>query len=203
MIGLIDYGLSNLACVQSAINYLGYKSIVIKKHNEFKNISKIILPGVGAFGDAIKNLKKREILDQLNETVVGKKKAFLGICLGAQLICKSSEEFGFHEGLGWVDAKVKKIKTTDENLRIPHVGWNNINVLKKNILFKNIPDESLFYFTHSFAIFTDKDSVSLAECEHSEKFSAAVNVENIFAVQFHPEKSQKMGLKLLKNFLDL
>ena len=128
-------------------------------------------------------------MDQLNETVV-EKKSILGICLGAQLICKSSEEFGFHKGLGWVDAKVKKIKTNDENLRVPHVGWNNINVLKKNILFKNIPDDYLFYFTHSFAIFTDKDTVSLAECEHSENFQQQLMLKISLLFNFIQKKSK-------------
>ncbi len=202
-IGIIDYGLSNLACVNSAVNFLGFKTRLIKKPDDFRNVSKIILPGVGAFGDAMDNLSQRNLLDELNENIIEKEKYFLGICLGAQLICRKSEEFGVTKGLGWIDADVKKIHSKNENLRIPHSGWNNIELLKKNILFKEIPSDSLFYFTHSFGIFNNDRSTVIGECNHGETFSVALNYKNIFGVQFHPEKSQKMGLTLLKNFLRL
>ncbi len=201
MIGLIDYGLSNLVCVQSAINYLGYKTTIVKKHNELKNISKIILPGVGAFGDAIKNLKKQGLFSELEEQVFVKKKYFLGICLGAQLICKESEEFGNHKGFGWINASVRKIKSNDLSVRVPHSGWNNLILKKDDPILKEINEECLFYFTHSFGIFLDNPSQEIATCSHGENFSVIVNHKNIYGVQFHPEKSQQKGLELLSNFL--
>ena len=130
MIGVIDYGLSNITCVCSAIKYLGKKFVIADSPQTLRNVDKIILPGVGAFGDAIKNLKKQNLFGELEEQVLVKKKLFLGICLGAQLICKESHEFGDHKGFGWINASVRKIKSNDPSIRVPHSGWNNL-ILKK------------------------------------------------------------------------
>ena len=120
MIGVIDYGLSNITCVCSAIKYLGKKFTIVDSPQTLRNVDKIILPGVGAFGDAIKNLKKQNLFGELEEQVLVKKKLFLGICLGAQLICKESQEFGDHKGFGWINASVRKIKSNDPSIRVPH-----------------------------------------------------------------------------------
>ena len=203
MIGVVDYGLSNITCVCSAISYLGKEFVKIDKPDELKKVDKIILPGVGAFGDAIKNLKKRKLFYELEEQILVKKKLFLGICLGAQLICKTSEEFGNHEGFGWIDGHVRKILSNSRSIRVPHSGWNNLDIKNDNILLKNIGEESLFYFTHSYGIFLKDKSQETASCSHGERFSVIINHKNIYGVQFHPEKSQQKGLTMLSNFLFL
>ncbi len=203
MIGIIDYGLSNIACVKAAVEYSGYQVKIIKHPSEIDMVEKVILPGVGAFPDAIKEINKKRLIHPLEENILKKKKPFLGICLGAQLICKSSNEFGFNRGFGWINAEVRKINFLNKNLRIPHTGWNNIEFDKKDIILEEIKKDSLFYFTHSYAIFEEKEKHTLAYCDHQEKFSAIVKYENIYATQFHPEKSQKYGLKLLSNFLKI
>ncbi len=203
MIGVVDYGLSNITCVCSAISYLEKKFVIIDKPNELKKVEKIILPGVGAFGDAVKNLKKKKLFYELEEQILVKEKFFLGICLGAQLICKTSEEFGNHEGFGWIDGYVRKIIPNTPSIRVPHSGWNNLNIKKKNTLLTNINEESLFYFTHSYGIFLNDKTQETASCYHGENFSVIINRKNIFGVQFHPEKSQQKGLTMLSNFLFL
>ena len=203
MIGIVDYGLSNIACVKAAVEYLGYQVKIIKYPSDIDTVEKVILPGVGAFPDAIKEIYKKKLIHSLEVNILKKKKPFLGICLGAQLICKSSNEFGFNRGFGWINAEVRKINFINKNLRIPHTGWNNIEFNKKDIILEEIKKDSLFYFTHSYAIFEEKEKYTLAYCDHQEKFSAMVKYENIYATQFHPEKSQKYGLKLLNNFLKI
>ena len=203
MIGVIDYGLSNITCVCSAIKYLGKKFTIVDSPQTLRNVDKIILPGVGAFGDAIKNLKKQNLFGELEEQVLVKKKLFLGICLGAQLICKESQEFGDHKGFGWINASVRKIKSNDPSIRVPHSGWNNLILKKNNPILKEISEDCLFYFTHSYGIFLDNPSQEIAMCSHGETFSVVVNHDNIYGVQFHPEKSQQKGLELLSNFLFL
>ena len=203
IIGIVNYDLSNIFCVCSAVNYLGFKHKIINKPEDLKNVDKIILPGVGAFGDAINNLKKKQLFEALSHSVINQNKILLGICLGAQLICTSSTEFGFHEGFGWINAKVKKIKSKDKSFRIPHTGWDNFSVKKDCSLLTNIEKDSLFYFTHSYGVFCEDNVNIVANCNYSEVFSVIINHENIFGVQFHPEKSQKKGIELIKNFSHL
>tara|TARA_B100000282_G_scaffold292920_1_gene267383 strand:- start:477 stop:1088 length:612 start_codon:yes stop_codon:yes gene_type:complete len=203
MIGIIDYNMNNLTCVKSAIDYLGFKSKIIKNSKKLNEADKIILPGVGAFGDAIKNLENKSLVEALYDSVIQKKKPFLGICLGAQLICKESDEHGKNLGFGWFENKVQKI-IPNKFLRVPHNGWNNIRINNKSsLLLKNINDESLFYFNHSHAIDGRNLNHVSASCDHVTKFAAVIEKNNIFAVQFHPEKSQKDGLTLIKNFLSI
>lgn len=203
MIGIIDYNMNNLTCVKSAVNYLGFKSVIIKNPEKINEVDKIILPGVGAFGDAIQNLKKKKVIEALNEMVIIKKKPFLGICLGAQLICKESDEHGKNFGFGWFNNEVKKI-IPRKSFRVPHNGWNNLIVNNKSsLLLKNINNESLFYFNHSHAIVQKNLNNVSASCDHVVKFAAVIEKNNIFAVQFHPEKSQKDGLTVMKNFLTI
>ena len=205
MIVIIDYNLSNLNCVLSAVKYLGFEAKITNDLKYIKSASKLILPGVGAFPDAIKNLKKLNLIDVLNQKVLIEKIPFLGICLGAQLICKSSEEFELKEGLNWVNAHVKRLTTKNNSIRIPHTGWNDIVISKKKSLllegFSN--EENLFYFNHSYVIVKDEDHDVVGYCNHGKKFVSVIEKDNIFATQFHPEKSQKNGLKLLKNFLQI
>ena len=202
MIIIIDYKLSNLNGVKSAINYLGFEALITNNHEHIIKSSKIILPGVGAFPDAMQNLENLNLVNVLNDVVIHNKKPFLGICLGAQLICKESDEFGKNKGLGWIDATVKKIEINNLNLRLPHTGWDEVVNIKRSHLMNGINEKNnLFYYNHSHAIFSVNDEDVAAYCEYGKKFASIIEKENIFATQFHPEKSQKNGLKLLKNFL--
>ena len=197
---IINYGMGNLRSVQKAFEKIGFDAVISNEHDTIKNADKIVLPGVGAFADAMKNLNDLGLVELLNEEILTKKKPFLGICLGMQLIAKESEEFGETKGLGWLDAKIVKFVQSD--LKIPHVGWNEINLEKKSLLFKNIPDKKDFYFVHSYYFKADK-KYCIASCDYGINFICAVQKENIFATQFHPEKSQTYGLEILKNFASL
>ncbi|WP_348657805.1 imidazole glycerol phosphate synthase subunit HisH [uncultured Thalassospira sp.] len=202
-IAIVDYGLSNLSCVRSACHRLGYGSTVVSEGGKLHAFDKVILPGVGAFGDAMRNLNDQGLTDALNESVVGKGVPFLGICLGAQLTCSESDEFGYSKGLGWFDAKVRAIDTAHQILRVPHSGWDETQIKQSSPILKNIDEDSLFYFTHSHAIYDLNEDHAVSVCDYGTEFVAVMQKENIFATQFHPEKSQRMGLKLLDNFLRL
>lgn len=203
MIVIIDYEIGNTLSVKNAVEKLGYKSEITNNKNIINKSSHIILPGVGSFEKGIFNLKKYNLIEILDEEVLIKKKKFLGICLGFQLMCKTSEEFGLNEGLGWLDLKVTKIKSN--NLRLPHVGWNMVKIKNQGTnFFKKIDNKKMFYFNHSYAI---KNSESytfsdLMTCNYGEDFIAALKYKNLFGIQPHPEKSQKQGLQVIKNFID-
>ena len=203
MIAIVDYGLSNLTCVVSACRRLGFDPQVVTTGDQIGDASKVILPGVGAFGDAMANLSERGFVGPLDDAVLRERKPFLGICLGAQLICRSSDEFGRHEGLGWIDADVQRIDTRGESLRVPHSGWDDIEIIRDCALLADIEPGSLFYYTHSHAVYANDEQVVSAYCVYGAEFVSIMCKDNVFATQFHPEKSQKMGLKLLDNFLSL
>jgi glutamine amidotransferase len=172
--------------------------------DELEKAKKLILPGVGAFADGMKNLKQLGLVDALNRWVLKEKKPILGICLGCQLMAKESYEFGQHLGLGWIDASVVFLEPNDASLRVPHVGWDDAVQIKdkKSILFQGIPRDSLFYYTHSFKIICNQKEDVVAECDYGGVFAAGITHDNIYGTQFHPEKSQLQGLNLLKNFLE-
>ncbi|MAV29348.1 MAG: imidazole glycerol phosphate synthase subunit HisH [Legionellales bacterium] len=199
-IHIIDYGMGNLKSIINSLNYLGYENITVDDSET--NIQKsdfLILPGVGAFDQAMHNLESRGLIDPLNDSVIKQKKPILAICLGMQLIMQSSEEGETRNGLCWLDGNVELL-TPDNNLRIPHVGWNNLNIANKTYLFDGMGQSPDFYFVHSYHVLCDA-SLTLATCNYGYDFNAALNYENIFAFQFHPEKSQKNGLKLIDNIL--
>lgn len=203
MIAIIDYDLGNTLSVKNAVEKLGFKCEITNDKITINKSKYIILPGVGSFEKGISNLKKYNLTEILNEEIMVKKKKILGICLGFQLMCKNSEEFGLHEGLNWLDLKVTKIKNI--KLRLPHVGWNKIKINHSNSnFFNNIENQNMFYFNHSYAVrnsntykFSD-----LMTCDYGENFVAALKHENIFCIQPHPEKSQKHGLQIIKNFIE-
>ncbi len=198
---IVDYQMGNVMSVKKAFVKLGVAVKISSQINDFETADYIILPGVGAFRDGMSNLKELNLIDILTRKVLVEKVPFLGICLGLQLLAKSSSEHGFYDGLGWVDASVERL-TGNENIRIPHVGWNDVKPRQSDDpLFFGVED-LCFYFVHSFAMKPNDKSIVTSYCEYGEKFAASIRQENIFATQFHPEKSQNSGLKLLENFLN-
>lgn len=201
MLVIIDYGMGNVRSVAKAFEILGVNVLISNNADDIKKAERIIMPGVGAFSDGIERLKKLNLINALKDEILIKKKPFLGICLGMQLIAKQSEEFGIHKGLGWVDAEIKEFKFNDKRLKVPHVGWNNINIKKEGDLFNGIKDGTEYYFVHSYFMSCKEDIVT-ATCNYGIEFVSAIQKDNIFATQFHPEKSQTVGLKLLENFIN-
>ena len=203
MIAIIDYDVGNTLSVKNAVEKLGYECEITNDKIIINKSKYIILPGVGSFEKGISNLKKYNLIEILNEEILVKKKKILGICLGFQLMCKNSEEFGLHEGLGWLDLKVTKIKNV--KLRLPHVGWNKIKIINSNSNFFNkIENQNMFYFNHTYAV-QNSNTYKFSDlmiCEYGEDFVAALKHENFFCIQPHPEKSQKHGLQIIKNFIE-
>lgn len=204
MIAVVDYGMGNLASICKGLAYVGGDPVITSNPAEVVGAAKIVLPGVGAFGDGMAHLKQMG-MDQAIRTALTWGTPFLGICLGMQLLAKKSYEFGEYNGLGLLDAEVVKFDFASSlrPLSVPHVGWN---VVKFNLplpLFADIPNYSDFYFVHSYHLVCHNPGLVAAECDYGGPFVAAVAKEKIFAIQFHPEKSQRWGLQLLKNFVTL
>jgi len=198
---IVDYGLGNIRSVAEAVRRVGYGPLVSNKTEDLQKADKFILPGVGSFSDGMKNLYELGLVELLNRLVIKEARPILGICLGLQLMAKESHEFSYQEGLGWFDASAVKLQTGDDKLRVPHIGWNDLIQIRDNILFEGIPKEALFYYVHSYHLQCRDKDIVVGECEHGVRFSVALNKGNIYATQFHPEKSQSIGLMLLKNFL--
>ena len=196
--------MGNLRSVQKAFEKVGCEAIITNDHDTIRDSDKVVLPGVGAFKDGMKQLEKLGLIDILNQEVIKDKKPFLGICLGMQLIANKSYEKGETSGLGWVDGEVVKFdfSNSSKKLKIPHVGWNNVNFKNKNTLLNDIPNNSDFYFVHSYYFKTQEDILT-SVTDYGFDFVSSVNKNNIYAFQFHPEKSQKVGLKILENFVNL
>ena len=200
---IIGAGLGNIKSVQNIIKKVGGVSQIIKNPSDLPDDGKFILPGVGHFDYGIECLNNYNWIPILNDLVLLKKRPILGICLGMQLMCSSSEE-GEKKGLGWIDAEVKKIKINNTNLKIPHMGWNNIKIKKSCPIFDaNFEEEKRFYFVHSYyAVCNNVDDI-VCVVDYSFEMTVGFQNENIFGVQFHPEKSHKYGMNLFKNFLDI
>ncbi len=205
MIAIIDYGMGNLPSVLNSLESINIAARITDQLTDIQNADGLILPGVGAFGDGMRNLADRHLVEILNEEVLVKAKPILCICLGQQLIATDSSEFGQHRGLGWIEGSVKKIASPDPTFKIPHMGWNDVTIVKPEPLFKGIGAAPVFYFVHSYHIEPRGIYVECASatCFHGIPIVASLQHKNIFAVQFHPEKSQKDGLQLLKNFGEL
>lgn len=207
MITIIDYRAGNLQSVENAFEALGHETHITNDPDELRSASAIVLPGVGAFGDGMASLRELGLVDVLNKEVIEKKKPYLGICLGLQFLADESHEHGTHRGLGWLKGTVEKIKINDNNkFRVPHVGWNELNMKRPSLLFDNFSEGMVpvFYFVHSFSLVVaaeDQDVVT-STCWHDTDLTASIQKENIFGVQFHPEKSQKAGLRVLENFIN-
>lgn len=202
MVVIIDYGLGNLASVAKSFSAAGAETIITNNPTKIKKADKIVLPGQGAFADGLNNLKTSGLIQLLTQEVMNRKKPFLGICLGLQLLAESGLENGRHSGLGWIKGDAIKLKSLPP-LRLPHVGWDNINISKSSAIFNQIPNGADFYFVHSFYLEPNNKKIIAATCDYGQTFTVALQYKNIFATLFHPEKSQKFGQQLIKNFLSI
>ena len=201
MIAIIDYGMGNLASVQNAFLKLGYAAHTTNRPEEILAAEKVVLPGVGAFADAIANIRSLG-LDRTIYELVARGTPLLGICLGLQLLFTESYENGIHRGLDIIPGRVEKFQLPPQ-YKVPQIGWNNIEVNPGSRLLAGIPSGSYFYFVHSYYVVPDDESVVAARTKYGIKFVSAIEKGNLFATQFHPEKSSDLGLKILKNFGEL
>jgi len=204
MIVIIDYNMGNIGSIVNMIKKAGGESIVTSDVEIIKDAKKLILPGVGAFDSGMKNIEDLDLLDVLNKKVLVEKTPILGICLGMQLFCKCSEE-GAKPGLGWIDGVCNRFdfSTQGIGLRIPHMGWNSVEVKKSSPIMNNLPEEPAFYFVHSYHVVCNNADDILTTTNYGYDFCSSLNHENIYATQFHPEKSHKYGLSVIKNFVEL
>ena len=198
-IAIVNYGMGNIKSLSRSINHIGVTNVsYTNSYKELKKAEKIILPGVGSFSAAMKCIKKYELDVIIKELCFEENKPILGICLGMQLLCKTSEEGGLNNGLGFIDSRVCRFITQQYN--IPHVGFNQVKIVKKTKLFRGLQQNSDFYFNHSFNASINKKNTS-SVCDYNDLFSSSIEKNNITGVQFHPELSQTNGLILLKNFI--
>jgi imidazole glycerol-phosphate synthase subunit HisH len=194
--------MGNLRSVQKAFEVSGCNAVISNKHDVIKDANKIVLPGVGSFQDGMKNLFNLDLIDILNQEVLKNKKPFLGICLGMHLIARKGYENGETRGLSWVDAEVIKFdfEKSTKDIKVPHVGWNSAKYANYNNLFEGVNNKSDFYFVHSYHFKTNEQIVT-STTNHGKEFVSSIQKDNIYAFQFHPEKSQAAGLKIIKNFI--
>lgn len=201
MIAIIDYDAGNIKSVEKALQSFGQEVIITRDRDKLLSADKVILPGVGAFGDAMERLEAYDLISVIHE-IVEKKTPFLGICLGLQLLFDSSEEAPGVKGLGILPGKIVRFPS-DIGLKIPQIGWNSLSLPNKGRLFKGIEEGQFVYFVHSYYLIADEPSDVVATTEYGVTVHASVERGNVFACQFHPEKSSDVGLKILKNFIDL
>ena len=200
MIAIVDYGMGNKHSVLNALNFLGVAAEVTADPEKIRLADRLILPGVGAFGAAMENLNRSGLREAMNEAVLTRGRPFLGICLGMQLVAARGTEKGLFDGLGWIPGEVRLLSPDSTDIKLPHVGWNDISIEGDSPLFQGLKKERAFYFVHSYAICPENPAHVAACCDYGGRFVAAVARDNIFATQFHPEKSQKNGLTILENF---
>ena len=199
MVAIIDYDAGNIKSVEKAIQFLGKEAVITRNPEEILSATHVILPGVGSFGDAMEKLHKYGLIPVIHE-VVKRDIPFIGICLGLQLLFEKSEETPGVEGLGILKGKIKRIPDKDD-LKIPHIGWNSLKYPNKGRLYEGIAEESYVYFVHSYYLDAEDKEIVVATTEYGTEIHASVEKGNVFACQFHPEKSSSVGLKILENFL--
>lgn len=199
-LGVVDYGMGNLRSVVNSLTHLGYRAELVRDADRIKEFDKVILPGVGAFGQAMTNLDSAHMTDALHE-LASTGRPILGICLGMQLMCRESLEHGHHRGLGWLDATVLPFEASAD-LKVPHMGWNSLRFSREHPIRAEVPDGADVYFVHSYYVRCADPADEVAGCVYGSRFSAIVAKQNLVGMQFHPEKSQKFGLQLLRNFVE-
>jgi imidazole glycerol-phosphate synthase subunit HisH len=202
MITIVDYGMGNLGSIKNMFKYIGVEVEIESDVDNIKNASKILLPGVGSFDTAMKKINESDLKEVLNEKALKEQVPVLGICLGMQLLTNSSEEGGV-EGLGWIPAKTINFKDKiDKKYRIPHMGWNIVNKSKESLLTQGFEelDETMFYFVHSYFVKVEDEENSILKSNYGIEFNSAIQKDNIYGAQFHPEKSHKFGMKFFENF---
>jgi glutamine amidotransferase len=198
---IIDYGMGNLMSVLRAFELIGCSVTISNKIEDIEESSRIVMPGVGAFSAAMDNLRSLNIIEALTKKVIVDRVPFLGICLGMQLIAQDSYEHGHYEGLGWIPANVVKLES-GERLRVPHMGWSEIEPIDKpESIFNGVEGDKSFYFVHSYHVQCFDEDYIGSLCNYGQSFVSSLQYGNIYATQFHPEKSQKNGIQLLKNFI--
>ncbi|OGW54561.1 MAG: imidazole glycerol phosphate synthase, glutamine amidotransferase subunit [Nitrospirae bacterium RIFCSPLOW2_12_42_9] len=201
LIAIIDYGMGNLRSVEKAFEYVGHRAFVAKHPTDVSDASHVVLPGVGGFPECMKNLENTGMIDAVYKSIESGKQ-FLGICLGLQLLFSESEEFGCHNGLNILEGRVVRF-TPGHEFKVPHMGWNQIMIKREVPLLKGIPDNSFVYFVHSYYVIPSDKEIISTQSDYGGEFVSSVWKDNIFACQFHPEKSQEIGLRILKNFGDI
>lgn len=201
MIAIIDYGAGNLQSVKKALDFIGADSLITDDPQVILSADKVLLPGVGSFGDAMNSMRKNNLVETVKECAESGK-AFLGICLGLQLLFEESEESTGVEGLGIFKGKIKKFPS-NMGLKIPHIGWNSLSIKQNDTLFKNVPDNAYVYFVHSYYLVAENEKDVAAVTNYGMDFHSAVGKNNVFATQFHPEKSGDVGLQILRNFASM
>ena len=203
MIVIVDYSMGNLGSIRNMLKRIGYESVISSDIPDIMNAAKLILPGVGAFDNGMKSLIERELVPALSEKVIEGKTPFLGICLGMQLLTERSEE-GNSPGLGWIKGKTVRFDFGGPNvkLKVPHMGWNTVSPSKPSCLYADMYDDPRFYFVHSFHVACRDEGDILTRTHYGIDFASSVERDNIRGVQFHPEKSHKFGMRLLKNFAE-
>jgi glutamine amidotransferase len=198
MIAIIDYGMGNLRSVEKGFLKVGVDARVVREPQAVDDADAVVLPGVGAFRDCIRNLAQTSMTESIMRSIQ-KGKPYLGICLGLQVLFTESEEFGIYKGLDVFKGKVVRFQI---DLKVPHMGWNNVKILRRTPIFDGIQDDSFFYFVHSYYVAPDETAVVSTTTDYGITFTSMIWKDNIFATQFHPEKSQESGLRILKNFGD-
>lgn len=201
MIAIIDYGAGNLQSVKKALDFIGAENIITDDPQVIMSADKVLLPGVGSFGDAMNSMREKNLVETVKQCALSGK-PFLGICLGLQLLFEESEESPGVKGLGIFKGKIKKF-SSDMGLKIPHIGWNSLEIKQKDTLFKNVPENSYVYFVHSYYLHAEDENDIATITNYGIDFHSAVGKNNVFATQFHPEKSGDVGLQILKNFASM
>jgi len=201
-IAIIDYGMGNVRSLMNALEYVGEDAVITDDVGLMAEADRLVLPGVGAFGDAMAAIRARGLREPLTRFALEARKPILGVCLGMQLFARSSSEHGLHEGLGWLDAEIEPLEVAPP-AKVPHVGWNELDFAPDDWLFKGVPrGQTDYYFVHSFQMVCADEGDRIATCDHGGTVTAAVRRGNLVATQFHPEKSQDNGIQLLQNWME-